>query len=73
MVTVRTAAAYGLLHKKARLFSFNSTNAILEFFIEGSPGIVETHLDSRKVSHMTGILHLIGRFTGSRQTVEASV
>ena len=43
-------AAYSLLHKKSRLFSLNGNNAILEFFIDGAPEIVETHLDSRKVS-----------------------
>ena len=44
------AAAYGLLQKKSRLFSINSNNAVLEFFIEGAPEIVETHLDSKKVN-----------------------
>ena len=51
-ISLITAAAYGLLHKRSRIFSLNSTNAILEFFIDGSPGIVETHLDSRKVLNL---------------------
>ena len=52
------AAAYGLLHKKSRLFSLNGNNAFLEFFIEGAPEIVETHMDSKKVS-MKGLSHVL--------------
>lgn len=48
----RVAAAYSLLQKKSRLFSLNSNNAVLEFFIEGAPEIVETHLDSKKVHEL---------------------
>ncbi len=44
------AAAFGLLQKKSRLFSLSGNNAFLEFFIEGTPEIVETHMDSKKVS-----------------------
>ena len=43
------AAAYGLLKKRARLFSMGSSNAVLEFFLEGIPSLVETHLNSKKV------------------------
>lgn len=43
------AAAYGLLQKKSRLFSLSGNNAFLEFFLEGTPEIVQTHLDSKKV------------------------
>ena len=43
------AAAYGLLQKKSRMFSMSSNNAFLEFFLEGSPEIVQTQSDSRKV------------------------
>ena len=44
-----TAAAYGLLKKRSRLFSLNGNNAVLEFFLEGVPDVVERHLDSKKV------------------------
>ena len=44
-----TAAAFGLLKKKSRMFSMGGNNAFLEFFLEGIPDIVETHLDSKKV------------------------
>ena len=46
---VLIAAVYGLLKKESRLFSFGGNNAFLEFFLEGVPEIVETHLDSKKV------------------------
>ena len=44
-----SAAVYELLKKKSRLFSFGSNNAFLEFFLEGVPGILQTHVDSKKV------------------------
>ena len=44
-----SAAAYGLLKKRSRLFSLNGNNAVLEFFLEGVPDVVERHLDSKKV------------------------
>ena len=31
------------------MFSMGGNNAFLEFFLEGIPEIVETHLDSKKV------------------------
>lgn len=43
------AAAYGLLKKRSRLFSLSGNNAVLEFFLEGVPDVVERHLDSKKV------------------------
>ena len=44
-----SAAVYELLKKKSRLFSFGGNNAFLEFFLEGVPGITQTHVDSKKV------------------------
>jgi len=57
------AAAYGLLQKKSRLFSISGNNAFLEFFLEGSPEIVQTQSDSRKVCccHERAIVIYIGR------------
>ena len=49
MSLIYTAAVYELLKKKSRLFSFGSNNAFLEFFLEGVPGITQTHVDSKKV------------------------
>ena len=46
------AAAYGLLKKRSRLFSLNGNNAVLEFFLEGVPDVVERHLDSKKVKSL---------------------
>eukprot|EP00731_Ephydatia_muelleri_P030040 Em0021g563a len=46
--TKTKAAAYGLLKKRSRLFSMGSSNAVLEFFLEGIPSVVETHLNSKK-------------------------
>lgn len=43
------AAAYGLLKKRSRLFSLSGSNAVLEFFLEGVPDVIERHLDSKKV------------------------
>ena len=48
-VHVHVAAAYELLKKKGRLFSFGGNNAFLEFFLEGVPGVLQTHMDSKKV------------------------
>ncbi|XP_067623696.1 conserved oligomeric Golgi complex subunit 3 [Eurosta solidaginis] len=41
-------AAFGLLHKRKQLFTMGSTNALLEFLLEGTPQIKEHLLDSRK-------------------------
>ena len=49
MSLIYTAAVYELLKKKSRLFSFGGNNAFLEFFLEGVPGIMQTHVDSKKV------------------------
>lgn len=38
-----------LQKKRSRLFSLNGNNAVLEFFLEGVPDVVERHLDSKKV------------------------
>jgi hypothetical protein len=43
-----TSAVYELLKKKSRLFSFGGNNAFLEFFLEGVPGITQTHVNSKK-------------------------
>ena len=48
-IVFSSAAAYGLLKKSSRLFSFGGNNAFLEFFLEGVPGILHTHMDSKKV------------------------
>ena len=50
------AAAYGLLQKKSRMFSLGGNNAFLEFFLEGVPEVMETHLDSKKVT--AAIIHV---------------
>ena len=42
------AAAYSLIQKRNKLFSLNSSNAILEFLLEGTPKIKEYFVDSRK-------------------------
>jgi len=42
------SAAFNLLHKRSRLFSFSSTNAVLEFIIQGTPQVTEHFLDSKK-------------------------
>ena len=47
-----SAAVYELLKKKSRLFSFGGNNAFLEFFLEGVPGITQTHVNSKKVRYM---------------------
>ncbi|CAB3239694.1 unnamed protein product [Arctia plantaginis] len=41
-------AAYGLLQKPRQIFSLNSSNAILEFLLDGTPMVREHLLDSRK-------------------------
>ncbi|XP_048488996.1 conserved oligomeric Golgi complex subunit 3 [Plutella xylostella] len=41
-------AAYGLMQKPRQIFSLNSTNALLEFLLEGTPMVREHLLDSRK-------------------------
>ena len=49
---------FDLLKKKSRLFSFGSNNAFLEFFLQGVPGILQTHMDSKKV-YMYGVCSLV--------------
>ncbi|KAG7171455.1 conserved oligomeric Golgi complex subunit 3-like [Homarus americanus] len=44
---VRTAAL-GLMQKRGRLFSLSSTNALLEFIVEGTPQVMEQRLDSKR-------------------------
>lgn len=41
-------AAYGLLQKRSRLLSLNSSNAILEFLLQGTPHVTEQLIDSKK-------------------------
>ncbi|XP_032237953.2 conserved oligomeric Golgi complex subunit 3 [Nematostella vectensis] len=41
-------AAYGLWSKSGHIFSLNSSNAILEFLLEGAPQLTESYLDSKK-------------------------
>lgn len=41
-------AAYELLQKRRQLFVLGSNNALLEFFLEGTPQVKEQILDSRK-------------------------
>ncbi|KAJ4440691.1 hypothetical protein ANN_08839 [Periplaneta americana] len=41
-------AAFGLLHKRKRLFSLGTNNALLEFLLEGTPTVREQLVDSRK-------------------------
>lgn len=41
-------AAFELIQKRSRLFSMNSSNALLEFLLEGTPQVKEQLLDSRK-------------------------
>ena len=53
-----SAAMYELLKKKSRLFSFGSNNAFLEFFLEGVPGLLQTQMDSKKVSKPLSIITL---------------
>ncbi|XP_076040956.1 conserved oligomeric Golgi complex subunit 3 [Oratosquilla oratoria] len=42
------SAAVGLIHKRNRLFSFSSNNALLEFIVEGTPQVTEHILDSKR-------------------------
>ncbi|EDO40929.1 predicted protein [Nematostella vectensis] len=41
-------AAYGLWSKSGHIFSLNSSNAILDFLLEGAPQLTESYLDSKK-------------------------
>lgn len=41
-------AAFSLLHKRKRLFSLGTNNALLEFLLEGTPTVREQLVDSRK-------------------------
>ncbi|XP_064639332.1 conserved oligomeric Golgi complex subunit 3-like isoform X2 [Lineus longissimus] len=41
-------AAYGLIQKRGRLFSMNSTNSLLQFLLEGTPHVTEYLVDSKK-------------------------
>nr|CAD7433722.1 unnamed protein product [Timema monikensis] len=41
-------AAFSLIHKRKRLFSLGTNNAILEFLLEGTPQVKEQLVDSRK-------------------------
>ncbi|GFG40674.1 hypothetical protein Cfor_06711 [Coptotermes formosanus] len=41
-------AAFSLLHKRKRLFSLGTNNALLEFLLEGTPAVREQLVDSRK-------------------------
>jgi hypothetical protein len=40
--------AFSLLHKRKRLFSLGTNNALLEFLLEGTPTVREQLVDSRK-------------------------
>ncbi|XP_054719988.1 conserved oligomeric Golgi complex subunit 3-like [Uloborus diversus] len=64
-------AAYGLLQNRTHLLSLNSSNAILEFLLQGTPHVIEQLIDSKKavdkqlkvvcedfISHT--VAHLIG-------------
>ncbi|XP_065889132.1 conserved oligomeric Golgi complex subunit 3-like [Dysidea avara] len=41
-------AAYELLRKRSKMFSLGSNNSFLEFFLQGTPELTESHIDSRK-------------------------
>ncbi|KAG8201548.1 hypothetical protein JTE90_011223 [Oedothorax gibbosus] len=41
-------AAYGLLQNRTHLLSLNSSNAILEFLLQGTPHVIEHLIDSKK-------------------------
>ncbi|GIX94140.1 conserved oligomeric Golgi complex subunit 3 [Caerostris darwini] len=41
-------AAYGLLQNRTHLLSLNSSNAILEFLLQGTPHVTEHLIDSKK-------------------------
>ncbi|XP_064615702.1 conserved oligomeric Golgi complex subunit 3-like [Liolophura sinensis] len=41
-------AAYGLFQKKSQLFALNSTNALLQLILEGTPQVTENFVDSKK-------------------------
>ncbi|XP_060583115.1 conserved oligomeric Golgi complex subunit 3-like isoform X2 [Ruditapes philippinarum] len=41
-------AAYGLLHKRSQIFSFSSTNSLLQFIAEGTPQVMENFVDSKR-------------------------
>ncbi|KAJ8310121.1 hypothetical protein KUTeg_011986 [Tegillarca granosa] len=41
-------AAVGLFHSKAKIFAFNSNNALLQFILEGTPQVTEYFVDSKK-------------------------
>ena len=41
-------AAYGLVQKRAYLFSLNSNNALLQFIVDGTPQVTEHIMDSKR-------------------------
>ncbi|XP_033760571.1 conserved oligomeric Golgi complex subunit 3-like isoform X2 [Pecten maximus] len=41
-------AAYGLVNNKSKLFALNSTNALLQFILEGTPQVTEYFVDSKR-------------------------
>nr|CAG4645392.1 EOG090X02EM [Lynceus sp. MCZ IZ 141354] len=43
-------AAWGLIHKRGRLFSLSTNNALLEFLLEGAPQAREHLRDSRRLA-----------------------
>ncbi|XP_060063849.1 conserved oligomeric Golgi complex subunit 3-like [Ylistrum balloti] len=68
-------AAYGLVNNKSRLFALNSTNALLQFILEGTPQVTEYFVDSKrdvdqqlKKSCEDFIHHVTGLFTEPLQT-----
>ncbi|BFZ06191.1 hypothetical protein BsWGS_09229 [Bradybaena similaris] len=41
-------AAYSLFNKKSQFFSLNSSNALLQFILEGTPQVMEMFVDSKR-------------------------
>ncbi|OWF49103.1 conserved oligomeric Golgi complex subunit 3-like isoform X2 [Mizuhopecten yessoensis] len=68
-------AAYDLVNSKSKLFALNSTNALLQFILEGTPQVTEYFVDSKrdvdqqlKRSCEDFIHHVTGLFTEPLQT-----
>lgn len=64
-------AAYALMQKKSQLFAFNSSNALLQFVLEGTPQVTEMFIDSKrdvdqqlKTTCENFIKHITDLFTG---------
>ena len=78
MVSFETIKAWGLLQKKKSLFSLSTSNALLEFLLEGAPQVrehlrgmhIDIDIDSAAGSRETSCIGNVSHFLDSRRLAD---